>query len=44
MDLLYGWWFEETLTACTFPQPLPAWLFDYHPLLTDVLLYFLCEF
>ena len=42
----FGWYFEATRTlpgiACTFPSPLPAWLFEGSTVLRGVILYFLC--
>jgi hypothetical protein len=41
-SLFYGWYFERSDTACTFPGPLPEWLFAINEWLTSTILYVLC--
>lgn len=42
VEQFFGWFFVSPDFACTFPGPLPAWLFQVSGLLTNVILYFLC--
>ena len=40
--VFFGWYFESTNYACTFPSPLPKWLFEISPYVTNIILFALC--